>query len=115
MIRPPPFMRTEPCTKLGERVPIFFRYVNRAFDALLQPFMQALHRCRQPDCLAVALADRCHQDRRNAWSLLFHLPPYAQSFDGIDEMTFRPAISTMRIKEAGDLLGAASSLGALFG
>src|SRR3974390_165591 len=40
MIRPPPFMRRRPCTKFGERIPMFFRYVNRALDALLQPFMQ---------------------------------------------------------------------------
>jgi hypothetical protein len=41
MIRQPPFMRTERCTNLGERAPMFFfRYVNKALDALLLPFME---------------------------------------------------------------------------
>jgi hypothetical protein len=41
MIRPPPFTRTERCTNLGERAPMFFfGYVNKALDALLLPFME---------------------------------------------------------------------------
>jgi hypothetical protein len=39
-IRQPPFMRARPFTNLGERVPMFFfRYVNKALDALLLPFI----------------------------------------------------------------------------
>ena len=35
-----PFMRTRLFTNLGERIPMFFfRYVNKALDALLLPFM----------------------------------------------------------------------------
>jgi hypothetical protein len=40
MIRAPALMRTQLSTNLGERVPMFFfRYVNKALDALLLPFM----------------------------------------------------------------------------
>jgi hypothetical protein len=33
---------------------MFFRYVNKALDALLLPSCTGLHRCSQPDCLALA-------------------------------------------------------------
>ena len=40
MIRQRQFMRTRPFTNLEERFPMFFfRYVNKALDALLLPFM----------------------------------------------------------------------------
>ena len=41
MMRPRAFMRTRPFTNLGERIPMFFfRYVNKALDALLLPALE---------------------------------------------------------------------------